>query len=665
MRNRSISTLSGAFETGIIARINELTPDSIQDALRMFLQPIKNDDPRLDFFTMYKRETTEYDTDSMQKHNEDLDTTLIFVRFCITLSMHSVDHSSQAGLFSAVSSAFVIDIQSKLESDPTERSEAYLRAILLTLNRSIVPNEVPAPPPVWKGPPAEVITTLDLLYASLLMSLLAAFVAMLGKQWLSRYLRHTGGSMVERCGDRQRKFDGLGKWPFRFFIDCLPVMLQIALLLLACGLSRYIWSINTSVARVVISLTVLGLLFYIGIVAAGTSSYECPFQTPVSTGLRYAIESGIVRRLFPSFIHAARKNTREFLRGLSLPSAISLIYATWMDTRQEFVSAPRHFFNILQNQLRRGTSPSRIVSGIRSTARQVGYRTIILLLRIDRAFGNAKQRVVQTIRRFRHPNLLPTTIEDADRQPGPPRKGPGLLVHVRNLEALRGQNTDNARCVCWILRHITDPEAIESAIRLAGTIRWFDGDSDHHPPFDLIISTFEACFDSAKQLYPSMRDRAYFSARAILQINLGARIRSHECASKYPIPEVPSRDLILEDSSDTSQQTDPDLYHIIHMLQCNFHSNRPTLDFPKVGANTHNHLLWASNLFVDFTNVEPNPILGSYESYLSAAVNNHRATIANTLLMWYMFLGGRVEGETFWATDKSYVINSSTSFPPI
>jgi len=81
MRNRSTSTLDGAFETEIITRTNELILDSIQDALRMFLQPIKNDDPRLDFFTMYKRETMEYDTDYMQKHNEDLNTTLIFVRF--------------------------------------------------------------------------------------------------------------------------------------------------------------------------------------------------------------------------------------------------------------------------------------------------------------------------------------------------------------------------------------------------------------------------------------------------------------------------------------------------------------------------------------------------------------------------------------------------------
>ena len=45
----------------------------------MYLQPIKNDDPRLDFYTMYKRETMEYDTQYMEKYNEDLNTTLIFV----------------------------------------------------------------------------------------------------------------------------------------------------------------------------------------------------------------------------------------------------------------------------------------------------------------------------------------------------------------------------------------------------------------------------------------------------------------------------------------------------------------------------------------------------------------------------------------------------------
>jgi len=442
--------------------------------------------------------------------------------------------------------------------------------------------------------------------------------------------------MVERCGDRQRKFDGLEKWPFRIFIESLPIMLQLALLLLASGLSRYMWSVNASVAGVVISFTTVGFLFYIGIVVAGASSYECPFQTPASESLRHLSDNGTTKRLFAN---------------LSPLKFASLIYTAWANTFQGFVSVSHRAHNITQYPLSWETSLSHITSSIRSRATKVGYQAIIFLLHIDRALGNTKERLAQGVRNFGRASLLPTTVKDTDQRSGTPRNGPGLLVRVRNLEALRKQNADNVRCVCWVLRNITDPEAIDSAIRLAGTIRWFDGDPDHDPPFDLIVSIFEACFDSATQLYPGMRDRAYFSARALLQINLRARAQSYECASKYPIPEV---------SSNTCQYADHDLHHVIRMLESNFNSNRPTLDFPKAGANTHNHLLWTSNLFVDLTRVGPNPILGSYESYLSAAVANHRATIANILLMWHMFLGGRVEEETFWATDKSYVVNSPT-----
>jgi len=51
----------------------------MQDTLRAFLQPIKNDDPRLDFYNVYKKESTEYGTDYV-KYEEDLNATLIFVR---------------------------------------------------------------------------------------------------------------------------------------------------------------------------------------------------------------------------------------------------------------------------------------------------------------------------------------------------------------------------------------------------------------------------------------------------------------------------------------------------------------------------------------------------------------------------------------------------------
>ena len=138
---------------------------------------------------------------------------------------------------------------------------------------------------MWTGPSQEIVTVSNLLYASFLISLLAAFITMLGKQWLTKYFRNSGRSMIERYGDRQRKFDGLHRWPFRFFLGSLPLMLQIAVFLLASGLSRYMWTVNTPVARIITSFTILGFLFYIGIVVAGISSYECPFQTPASTAL--------------------------------------------------------------------------------------------------------------------------------------------------------------------------------------------------------------------------------------------------------------------------------------------------------------------------------------------------------------------------------------------
>ena len=75
--------------------------------------------------------------------------------------------------------------------------------------------------------------------------------------------------MVECCGDRQRKYDGLERWPFHLFVEGLSIMLQIALLL-ACGPSRYMWSVDTSVVCIVISFTALGVVFFIGIVVAGT-----------------------------------------------------------------------------------------------------------------------------------------------------------------------------------------------------------------------------------------------------------------------------------------------------------------------------------------------------------------------------------------------------------
>ena len=127
-----------------------------------------------------------------------------------------------------------------------------------------------------------------ILYASLAASLLSAFLAMLGKQWLNQYARtDMRGTAIERSQNRQRKLDGIVAWYFDHVMESLPLMLQIALLLLGCALSRCLWEIDIVVASVVLGVTSFGVAFYTLIVVAGTVSESCPYQTPGARLLRY------------------------------------------------------------------------------------------------------------------------------------------------------------------------------------------------------------------------------------------------------------------------------------------------------------------------------------------------------------------------------------------
>lgn len=129
-----------------------------------------------------------------------------------------------------------------------------------------------------------------LLYASLGASLLAAFLAVLGKQWLNRYVRGKGGSAIERCRDRQRKADGMKDWLFPVVMETLPLMLQAALLLLGVALSRYLWTIDHVVAVVNIAITSAGMLVYLILIVLASSSYGCPYQTPFSLAICHLVD---------------------------------------------------------------------------------------------------------------------------------------------------------------------------------------------------------------------------------------------------------------------------------------------------------------------------------------------------------------------------------------
>jgi len=192
-------------------------------------------------------------------------------------------------LFSAVTSAFIIDVQKKLEPDFQEMSYELLK-IVASASLGNIPTDNDAAFPQWNGPDPTIVHVQAILYSTLATALLAAFVAMLGKQWLNRYARvEMRGSVIDRSRHRQRKMNGMVTWHFDLVMEGLPLMLQAALLLLGYALSEYLYSINRTVASVIIGFTSFGLLFYLLIVSAATLSYNCPFQTPISLILHFLI----------------------------------------------------------------------------------------------------------------------------------------------------------------------------------------------------------------------------------------------------------------------------------------------------------------------------------------------------------------------------------------
>jgi len=287
----------------------------------------------------------------------------------------------QAGLFSAVSSAFIIDVQSKLEPDPNHMTAAYMQILIHAVNGSIFP-DANASSVTWTGAPSETVTVQCLLYASLATSLFAAFLAMLGKQWVNRYIRNRGGSAADKSRDRQRKLDALEKWRFHLTIESLPVMLQLGLLLLGCALSLYLWTISRTVAAVILTFVLFGITSYTLFTLAGILCYHCPYQTPLSifirTLARYLAHNSStfarsLRYLAGSLVgiyYLLAKNLRQIFRRLrtGVPGALrGLGYIRDVPEGMEHiplavVELPGRFFNEISTSWEPSKADARCIS---------------------------------------------------------------------------------------------------------------------------------------------------------------------------------------------------------------------------------------------------------------------------------------------------------------
>ena len=225
-----------------------------------------------------------------------------------------------------MTSAFIAQVQPDLRPDPNDETAALLRVLIYKIDNTTFGGDTPTLPQ-WTGPPRAAIQVQCILYASLGVSLFSASLAMLGKQWLGRYVSvGMRGSTIERSQDRQRKLDGIIAWYFDHVMGSLPLMSQAALVLLGYAFSLYTWGINTTVASVAIGATLFNLLFYLFIVVAGTTFESCPYQMPWTNFTR-----GTVRRVI-----GLSRSTYVLFEGSHLRSRSVKL---WIDIHRDAVRA--------------------------------------------------------------------------------------------------------------------------------------------------------------------------------------------------------------------------------------------------------------------------------------------------------------------------------------
>ncbi|KAH7923688.1 hypothetical protein BV22DRAFT_566534 [Leucogyrophana mollusca] len=405
------------------------------------------------FWATYKRHAEEYDSEFFDKYKDDMDIVLIF-----------------AGLFSAVSTAFLTAMQSSLSADPTDTTNALLMQVVHALNNSTFAGQN-LEPPAWNGPGPTMTWVQSLIYASLSASLLAALGAVLGKQWLGQYRQKGLGMNDERGRRRQKKLDGLKTWHFHIVLEALPVLLQISLLLFSVALSAYVWTRQPTIGAVVISTTSLGVLFYVSITATAVISPNCPFQTPLSIALP----------VLWCFAHHIGKTaltaTAKTMRRTQLRQNILV---AWLDARQE---------------------PHRV--GIS----KMYHRVSNWLDDRWRKVSRGRVRVSTDPESLRLSGLV------SSPPPGSPLK----------LDIPPHRSVQDAPSVKWLLETSTDPDVITVAARNVPEVEW---------PAELNLSAavaqlrniFEGCFvynNDLKtwQLAPSGRERALACGIALVYLD--------------------------------------------------------------------------------------------------------------------------------------------------
>lgn len=196
-----------------------------------------------------------------------------------------------AGLFSAVVTTFLVETMGSLSSPNPAILMLALLEEQIRLQRALSDGT-----PTGTVPAASDSSSLSLpshadvwvnalWFTSLTLSLSAALMCVLVKQWIQNYTSVSSGTAHEQARIRHFRYMGLEAWRVPSIIGWLPVLLHAALLLFFAGMVILLTSQNTVIAWIVGVTTGAVFLAYIGFNTAPLFDPQCPYTTSVTTQL--------------------------------------------------------------------------------------------------------------------------------------------------------------------------------------------------------------------------------------------------------------------------------------------------------------------------------------------------------------------------------------------
>ncbi|EJD48453.1 hypothetical protein AURDEDRAFT_162412 [Auricularia subglabra TFB-10046 SS5] len=269
---------------------------------------------------VYRDERTAADRSMLDGWHKTLDVLLIF-----------------AALFSAVSTAFLIESYKNLQPDYAQYMATFMYAAAVAYNTT----GSPLPRLDHILPPDSVTLTTNarwvngLWFSSLVASLAVALLCILVKQWLDEYFAHIVESARSLRYWAQRHVlyrNGLLSWGVPALISGLPLLLHLSLFLFFVGLVMFLRPLDSAIAYAVLGMTLFAVCFYGASTFLPAWHIECPSYTPLLPQMQRAwfhcisilarlldILSRMMLRL--AQLHFTRKHPRQGMIAQPTPKA--------------------------------------------------------------------------------------------------------------------------------------------------------------------------------------------------------------------------------------------------------------------------------------------------------------------------------------------------------